>query len=93
MGLPLDKFFYYWNMSVVNMGVRNNVDKLSGFQTAYLRKHMHKRRILADVYAVSRKKILGTLVQNGVKPVSGHVEGHAVSAGVQVHFRQVVMIV
>ena len=79
------------------MGIRDNMDQLSGNHPADLGQHMHQHRVLYHVPVICRKHILGTLVQHRVQYklllslLLGHVEGHAVGARIQPHPAQIGM--
>ena len=75
------------------MAVGNHMNQLSRLQAGDLGHHVNQHRVLAHVPVVGRQHILGPLVQNGVEGVAGHVEGHGVGAGVQVHLVQILKII
>ena len=49
-------------MAVVDVAVRDDVDKLARLQAADLREHMHQHRVLHHVPVVRRQHILTALV-------------------------------
>ena len=63
-------------MPVIDVGVGYHVDKLPGLEAGDLGHHHGEHGILHHVPVVGRQHVLGTLVQNGVEPVPGDVEGH-----------------
>ena len=80
-------------MAVVNMGVGDDMDQLSGHQAADLGEHVDQHRVLHHVPVVGGQHILAALVQDGVEHVAGDIERHGVGAGIEVHFVQILKIV
>ena len=72
-------------MAVVDVGIRNHVDKFAGLQARDLGHQVGEHRVLAYVPVVGGQHVLGALVQNGVEAAARHVEGHGIGAGVQGH--------
>ena len=81
------------DMTVINMAVSDHVDQLACFQTCYLCHHHQQHGVLHHIPVVGGEHILGALVQNAIKGVAGHIEGHGVCAGIQIHLVQVIKII
>ena len=75
------------------MGVGDDVDQLAGLQTGHLRHHVDQHAVLHHVPVVGGQHVLAALVQDGVEGMSGDVERHGVSAGVQGHLVEVLKVV
>ncbi len=79
------------------MGICNDMHQLARLHTAHLRQHVYKYRILRHIPVVSGEYVIGALVQHRIqrKPFLpfflGYIEGHAISAGIQVHLAQILM--
>ena len=84
---------YSVDVAVVNVRVRNDVDKLSRLESCGFREHYEQRRILADVPVVRGEHVLAALVEYRVEPVPGDVERHGIGAGSQPHFAEICVIV
>ena len=86
-------------MPVIDMCVRDHVDKFPCLHTAHLRKHMQQHRILTHIPIICSEHILRTLIQDPVQDqalcpfLPGHIEGHAISAGIQIHLVQILMYI
>ena len=78
-------------MSVINMGICDHMHKLPHIHITYLCQHMDKHCILDYIPVIGRQHILGSLVQDRIQCqlilslLLGHIEGHAVCTGIQVH--------
>lgn len=93
VGLLFNEPLYCVHMAVVDMRVRNDVDKLSRLESCGFCEHYEQRRILADVPVVRSEHVLAALVEYRVEPVPGDVERHGIGAGSQPHFAEVGVIV
>ncbi len=69
-----DQFLYQGDVPVVDMGVRDHMNKFPNLQTAHLGKHMHQNRILHNVERIGDQNVLGPLVQYGVQSVFRDIE-------------------
>ena len=58
----LNQFLHQWNMSVINMGIRNDMHQFSHLHITYLSQHMHKHRILTHIPVICFQNILGALI-------------------------------
>ena len=75
--LPVFKdLFDRFDVSVVNMRIRNDMYKLTRFQSGDLREHDRKHAVLDYIPVVCCQHILGTLVEYGIQRVSADVECH-----------------
>ena len=90
---PLQHGLHGGDVAVIDVAVGDHVDELAHLQAGDLGHHVGQHRVLHHVPVVGRQHILGALVQNGVEGVAGDVEGHGVSAGIQVHLMQILEIV
>ena len=54
---------------------------------------MGQHRILDHIPVVGGEHILRTLVQDGIELIAGNVEGHGISAGIEVHLMEIFKII
>jgi len=80
-------------VSVINVSVAYYVHEFAHFETAHLREHVKKHRILHYVPVVCRESILTALIEYSVEFVAGDVECHRIRARVEMHLVQVLKIV
>ena len=71
------------------MRVGDDVDELTGDEPRDLREHTKQSCVLNDVPVVCGQHILRTLIEDAVEVLARDVEGHRVSAGVEIHLVQI----
>ena len=80
-------------MSVIDMGIGNDMHQLTHLHITGSCKHMQKHSILNHIPVIGSKYILRPLIENTVQGkliltlLLCYIEGHAVSAGVEIHLR------
>ena len=87
----LDEFFYDINMSVVDMGICDYMDKLTDFKSGASREKMDKYGILAYLPSVGDQHVVASLVEDSIELVSGNIKSHGIRARIKVHLIQILM--
>lgn len=72
----LNDFLDHIDVSVIDMGIGDDVDEFSGYKIADLGKHHQKDGILKDVPVVGCQHVVRSLVEDTVESVARDVEGH-----------------
>lgn len=93
MRLLGDDLFDDWDVTVIDVGVSDDVDKLTDLESAYLSEHDKEKAVLKDVPVVRGKHIVASLVEDAVKGVAGDVEGHRVGAWVKMHLMEILKVI
>lgn len=75
------------------MSIGYYMNKFAWLKSTDLRKHHDQRAVLAYIPVVGGKHVLGTLIENRIKPIPTYIKSHAVSARVQVHLVKVGVII
>ena len=92
-GLLFHYLFDKVDVAVINVSVGDDVNKFAGLKAGHLSQHMGQSAVLTNVPVVCRQHVLRALIEYCVELVSRDIKGHAVCAGVEMHFVQIGMIV
>ena len=83
--------------AVINVGVGDHMDQLTGTHITDLSQHMDQDRVLDHIPVIGGQHVLGPLIEDRVQRqliislFLGDVEGHTVGAGIKAHFMQILM--
>ena len=80
-------------MTVIDVGISDDVDELAGLKAAYLGEHVDEKRILEDVPVIRGEHVVRTLIEDAIEAITFDVEGHAISAGIEVHLMQIFKVI